>query len=82
MSSSFLHLIIFDIDGTLLLSGPRVRALFSEAFQESFGRPAPLDGLSFAGHTDRQNTDLSIYSDILKEKASLMITTGALHVCT
>ncbi len=53
MSSSFLHLIIFDIDGTLLLSGPRVRALFSEAFQESFGRPAPLDGLSFAGHTDR-----------------------------
>jgi len=53
MKTPAARLIIFDIDGTLLLSGPRVRELLAQAFEESFGQPARLDGLSFAGHTDR-----------------------------
>ena len=47
------RLILFDIDGTLLLSGPRVRELFAEAFEDTFGVEAPLDGVHFAGMTDR-----------------------------
>jgi len=47
------RLIVFDIDGTLLLSGPLVRQLFAQAFAEAFGVEAPHEGLAFAGRTDR-----------------------------
>jgi phosphoglycolate phosphatase-like HAD superfamily hydrolase len=53
MAATVERLILFDIDGTLLLSGPRVRALFAESFRAVFGLEPPLDGVHFAGMTDR-----------------------------
>jgi phosphoglycolate phosphatase len=47
------HLIIFDIDGTLILSGPVVRECFAEAFHLACDVEAPLWGVHFAGMTDR-----------------------------
>jgi len=47
------RLIIFDIDGTLLLSGTVARKLFERAFEEVFAMPPLLNGLSFAGRCDR-----------------------------
>ncbi len=46
-------LIIFDIDGTLMLSGPVIRQIFGAAFGKACGKPAVLDGIPFAGKTDR-----------------------------
>lgn len=48
-----LTLVLFDIDGTLLLSGPVIRTTFREIFQEVCGGDAYLDGIRFAGNTDR-----------------------------
>ncbi|MEM9554149.1 MAG: HAD family hydrolase [Acidobacteriota bacterium] len=51
------HLILFDIDGTLLQCGRQVAPLFLSALRETFsehlpdGR-VPLEGVSFAGKTD------------------------------
>lgn len=53
MSHDHHRLIVFDVDGTLLLSGPVVRSLFARAFEEVFEVPAPLEDLPFAGRTDR-----------------------------
>lgn len=47
------RLIIFDIDGTLLLSGTVAKELFGRAFEEVFAMPPLLDDLSFAGRCDR-----------------------------
>ncbi len=47
------RLIIFDIDGTLLLSGTVARELFERAFEEVFAMPPLLNDLSFAGRCDR-----------------------------
>jgi phosphoglycolate phosphatase-like HAD superfamily hydrolase len=47
------RLIIFDIDGTLLLSGPVARELFLRAFEEVFELTADPRDLSFAGRCDR-----------------------------
>ncbi len=46
------HLILFDVDGTLLRCGKRVGVLFVEAMREVFGTCAKLKGYSFAGKTD------------------------------
>ena len=47
-----LSLVLFDIDGTLLLSGGSGRSAMSQAAAELFGRPDLFDGLSFAGAVD------------------------------
>lgn len=45
--------ILFDIDGTLLLSGTIVNEVFLQAFERVCGRPPVIDRFSFAGLTDR-----------------------------
>jgi phosphoglycolate phosphatase len=47
------HLLIFDVDGTLLLNGRVTRDAFAAAFQDVCGVPAQPDALPFAGMTDR-----------------------------
>jgi phosphoglycolate phosphatase-like HAD superfamily hydrolase len=47
------RLIIFDIDGTLLLSGRVAGELFQRAFEEVFALRPAMNGLSFAGRCDR-----------------------------
>ena len=46
------HLLLFDIDGTLLRCGPQVRPLFVGALRQVFGDCADLEGYQFAGKTD------------------------------
>lgn len=45
--------LLFDIDGTLLLSGGAGRRAFARAFHEVTGRPDACDTFSFGGMTDR-----------------------------
>jgi len=47
------NILIFDIDGTLMLSGPITRQHIAGAFEHVYGVPAQLDGMHFAGMTDR-----------------------------
>lgn len=47
------RLILFDIDGTLVLGGPAKHA-FVDAMTEIYGTPGPLEEISFAGKTDPQ----------------------------
>jgi phosphoglycolate phosphatase len=47
-----MKLILFDIDGTLLICGPQVRPLFAGALEEVFGTAGDVDGYDFAGRTD------------------------------
>lgn len=47
------RLLIFDIDGTLLLNGPVTRSLFLRSFTEVTGREPAAEGLRFHGQTDR-----------------------------
>jgi phosphoglycolate phosphatase-like HAD superfamily hydrolase len=44
---------LFDIDGTLLLTGGCGRRAFEHAFDQVTGRRGALDGFSFGGMTDR-----------------------------
>ncbi|MEY4512945.1 MAG: hypothetical protein RLZZ450_5067 [Pseudomonadota bacterium] len=46
-------ILLFDIDGTLLLTGGAGRRSFERAFKELTGRPDALSGFSFGGMTDR-----------------------------
>jgi len=46
------RLILFDIDGTLLLCGPQGRRLFEAALIETFGTAGNLGAVDFAGKTD------------------------------
>ncbi len=46
------HLILFDIDGTLLRCGPQVGPLFVDALAQVFGNYRTLEGYSFSGKTD------------------------------
>jgi phosphoglycolate phosphatase-like HAD superfamily hydrolase len=48
-----MRLVIFDIDGTILLNGDVVRRLFWASFEEICGLPTPAERFSFAGMTDR-----------------------------
>jgi phosphoglycolate phosphatase len=49
-----MHLVLFDIDGTLLHSGGCGRAATRLAVQEVFGTVGNLDRVNFAGKTDWQ----------------------------
>lgn len=46
------HLILFDIDGTLLRCGRQVGTFFVDALIEVFGSYGELDGYTFGGKTD------------------------------
>jgi phosphoglycolate phosphatase-like HAD superfamily hydrolase len=48
------RLILFDIDGTLLKGGPRLRRWFGEALESVYGQAGDIDGHSFSGKTDPQ----------------------------
>lgn len=45
-------LVLFDIDGTLLLSGGAGKRALNEAFRELFGVADAFDGIAVAGRTD------------------------------
>jgi phosphoglycolate phosphatase len=48
-------LILFDIDGTLLMTGDRHHgAAFTHAFESIFGKPVTLEGVPLAGILDAQ----------------------------
>lgn len=47
-----MRLLIFDIDGTIMLNGPVAGNLFVESFRRVVGHP-PVDGIRFHGNTDR-----------------------------
>jgi phosphoglycolate phosphatase-like HAD superfamily hydrolase len=52
-TKSLMHLVLFDIDGTLLASGGAgVDAMF-DAFDSELGVVTPRDAVSFGGRTDR-----------------------------
>ena len=46
-------LVLFDIDGTLVLTGRAGSRGLNRAFEELYGSPDALDGVPFAGRTDR-----------------------------
>jgi phosphoglycolate phosphatase len=46
-------ILLFDIDGTLMLSGGAGRSAFAHAFAEVTGRGDACEGFSFGGMTDR-----------------------------
>lgn len=45
-------LILFDIDGTLVLCGLQIREIFASSMQAVFGTTGDLDSYQFAGRTD------------------------------
>ena len=47
------RLLLFDIDGTLVLGGP-AKGAFHTALLETFGTAGPIDNHNFAGKTDPQ----------------------------
>ncbi|HUL72020.1 MAG TPA: HAD family hydrolase [Vicinamibacterales bacterium] len=54
-------LFLFDIDGTLILSGRAGVRGMNRAFERLYGRAGALDGVPIAGRTDR-----AIVSDVLR----------------
>ena len=60
MSSRPRRLILFDIDGTLVLTGRAGVRGMNAAFQRLYGRTDALDGVPIAGRTDR-----AIVTDVL-----------------
>ena len=47
-----MKVLLFDIDGTLVLTGGAGARAMMRAFEEVFGMPNALDGVSMAGRTD------------------------------
>lgn len=48
-----MYAVLFDIDGTLLKTGGAGKHAFLETFLEDFNCQMPLDGIAFAGRSDR-----------------------------
>ena len=46
------RLILFDVDGTLLSTGPAARTTFASALQDVFGTSGDVDGYAFEGRLD------------------------------
>lgn len=46
------RLVLFDIDGTLLSSGPLARQVFAEALRATYGTSGDVDGFRFEGKLD------------------------------
>jgi phosphoglycolate phosphatase-like HAD superfamily hydrolase len=49
---SYSHLVLFDIDGTLVHCGPTPRRVFKQALIDVFGTAGPIDSWIFDGKTD------------------------------
>ena len=47
-----MRLVLFDIDGTLILSGGAGMKSLAQTFEELFALPNAADGIPFHGHTD------------------------------
>lgn len=52
-----MHIVLFDIDGTLLNSGGAGQAAMEAAIAEEFGAVEAITGIPFAGRTDRGITE-------------------------
>ncbi len=52
-----LNIVLFDIDGTLILTGGAGGRAMSRAFEEVFGIARAFDGVPMAGRTDRRILD-------------------------
>jgi phosphoglycolate phosphatase-like HAD superfamily hydrolase len=48
-----MKLVLFDIDGTLVLTGGAGMRALNRAFEERYGVPNALEGVALAGRTDR-----------------------------
>lgn len=46
------RLILFDVDGTLLSTGPAARTTFASALEEVYGTSGDVDGYAFEGRLD------------------------------
>lgn len=91
------HLVLFDIDGTLLHSGGCGRAATRLAVQEVFGTVGTLDTVSFAGKTDWQillealapanisaaqiAAQIDTYNQTVARHLSEIIASFAVHPC-
>ena len=49
-----MRLILFDVDGTLLHTGPQVRPILASCLEEVYGSAGPMDTFDFSGKTDPQ----------------------------
>jgi phosphoglycolate phosphatase len=56
-----MHVVLFDIDGTLILSGGAGKAALELALVSDFGITEVRDGIAFSGRTDR-----AIIADLLR----------------
>lgn len=60
-----MHVLLFDIDGTLLNTGGAGQQAMEQALAEAFGVTRPTEGISAAGRTDRAIIrDLFAFHDI------------------
>ena len=57
-----IRLVLFDIDGTLIVSGRAGLRGMNRAFLQIYGRPNALEGVPIAGRTDR-----AIVTEVLRE---------------
>ncbi len=48
-----MHVVLFDIDGTLVRTGGAGKAAMEEALRSAFGLRTLQDGVAYAGRTDR-----------------------------
>jgi len=63
------RLILFDIDGTLLKGGRRLRQWFGESLESVYGQAGDIDGHSFSGKTDPQIvTELMLGAGVSEER--------------
>jgi phosphoglycolate phosphatase len=53
-SNKYTHLVLFDIDGTLVHCGAAPKRVFKQALLDVFGTAGPIDGWVFDGKTDPQ----------------------------
>ncbi|OQC40747.1 MAG: Phosphoglycolate phosphatase [Acidobacteria bacterium ADurb.Bin051] len=64
------RLVLFDIDGTLLLCGGQAKPLFAAAMEAAFGTAGAIDSYDFSGRTDPQIVvDLALGAGIEPEAA-------------
>ena len=75
------HLVLFDIDGTLVLTGRAGMRAMNRACEETVGHAHALDGVAVAGRTDwiilhdvMANHGLSLDADRLEELRRLYVT--------
>ena len=82
------HLILFDIDGTLVLTGRAGLRAMNRACEETVGHANALDGVAVAGRTDwiilhdvMANHGLSLDAARLEELRRLYVTHLAEEIC-